>query len=160
MLWPDLVFVLSEFVSDNGPPYNSQEFAEFAKCYNFKHTFSSPFYPISNGEAERAVQTAKRILSTPDPYLALLAYRSTPHSVTGYSPSELCLGRKSRTPLPTLSNNLVPKTVDPHLVKAHDQAMKVKMKHYYDRRHGAKSLTPLNRGDKVRVILPGDKYWG
>ena len=152
--------VCSELVSDNGPPFNSLEFAEFAKCYSFKHTFSSPFYPVSNGEAERAVQTAKRILSTPDPYLALLSYRSTPHSVTGYSPSELCLGRKLRTPLPTLSENLVPKTVDPNLVKAHDKAMKVKMKHYYDRRHGAKSLIPLNKGDMVRVKLPGDKRWG
>ena len=152
--------ICSELVSDNGPPFNSQEFADFAKSYDFTHRFSSPFYPISNGEAERAVQTAKRILATPDPYLALLAYRSSPHSITGFSPSELCLGRKLRTTLPVLSENLVPKTIDPNLVKANDASKKMKTKQYYDNRHGAKLLTPLNKGDTVRVKLPGEKRWG
>ena len=34
----------------------------FAKECGFKHTTSFPEYPRSNGAAERAVQTAKRIL--------------------------------------------------------------------------------------------------
>jgi len=32
-------------VSDNGPQYLSQEFGEFAKKFDFKHTASSPYHP-------------------------------------------------------------------------------------------------------------------
>ena len=48
-----------EFVSDGGPQFSSFTFRNFAKCYGFRHTFSSPRYPQSNGEAERAVRPSK-----------------------------------------------------------------------------------------------------
>ena len=32
-------------VSDNGPQYSSQEFAQFARAYNFSHITSSPYFP-------------------------------------------------------------------------------------------------------------------
>ena len=150
----------SEFVSDNGPPFNSAEFAKFAKEYKFKHTFSSPYFPISNGEAERAVQTAKKILSTDDPYIALLAYRSTTHSSTGFSPAELCMGRKIRTTLPVLSENLLPVVPDLKVVKSNDYDAKLKYKHYYDKRHGVRNLPELADNDVVRIKLPGQKIWG
>ena len=47
--------------SDNGLPYNSQEYSHFAREWGFQIAPSSPRYAQSNGEAERAVQTVKKI---------------------------------------------------------------------------------------------------
>ena len=58
---------------DNGPQYDSAEFAKFVKDWEFKHVTSSPLYAQSNGEAERAVQTAKNLLQMEsDPPKAIL----------------------------------------------------------------------------------------
>ena len=40
--------------SNNSPQYDSAEFANFAKDWEFKHVTSSPLYAQSNGEAGRA----------------------------------------------------------------------------------------------------------
>ena len=56
--------------SDNGPQYPSTDFAE---SYGFQHITSSPYFPQSNGQAERMVQTAKHLLM-PYPHKALLSY--------------------------------------------------------------------------------------
>ena len=50
--------VPDQFISDNGPPYNSEAFREFAREFEFEHITSSPGYPKSNGKSENAVRTA------------------------------------------------------------------------------------------------------
>ena len=87
--------------SDNGPSFDSSEYHHFANEWGFEVRHSSPKYPQSNGEIERAVQTIKRLLKkNKEKEKALLAYRSTPLSC-GYSPAELLMGRKIRTTVPT-----------------------------------------------------------
>ena len=73
-------FGIPEIVrSDNGPQYDSAEFAEFTKQYGFTHQTSSPRFPQSNGFVERMVKTVKKLLwQSDDPCLALLTFRSTP----------------------------------------------------------------------------------
>ena len=63
-----------ELISNNGPQYASSAFKEFSRSYGFLHTTSSPLYPQSNGEAERAVQTIENLLKNE----GLLNYRNTP----------------------------------------------------------------------------------
>lgn len=53
---PDVLF------TDSGPQFESKGFKQFAANWGFEHITSSPRYPQSNGEAERAVQTMKMIL--------------------------------------------------------------------------------------------------
>uniref|UniRef100_A0AAR2JBB0 Gypsy retrotransposon integrase-like protein 1 n=1 Tax=Pygocentrus nattereri TaxID=42514 RepID=A0AAR2JBB0_PYGNA len=129
-----------EVVSDNGPQFSSAEFKELAQQMDFKHLTSSPHHPQGNGHAERAVQTAKRILKQEDPLLALMCHRSTPCTTTGVSPAELLMGRKIRTTLPILEKNLQPKWPNRKAVMQKDAVEKAKQAFYYNRRHGARLL--------------------
>jgi len=96
-------------VSDNGPQFTSLEFAEFLKTsYGILHSKTAPYYPATNGEAEKFVQTLKNYIkiSNPNPseldtaiQSFLLTYRTTPHSITHSTPSELLYGRQIRNTL-------------------------------------------------------------
>ena len=95
--------------SDNGPQYSSQEFAQFASAYEFRHTTSSPRFPQSNSEVERMVKTVKQMLrKSTDPYLALLSYRATLLPWCNLSPAVLSMGRRIRTPIPQADKLLIP----------------------------------------------------
>ena len=103
-------------MSDNGPQYSSEQFAEFANQYGFSHITSSPKYPQYNGAAERAVRTINDIMKwnkiqNGDKYMVMLAYRSTPLE-NGLSPAELLMGRQLRTTVPVIPQQLKPNLVN------------------------------------------------
>ena len=46
--------------SDNGPPFNGEEFAKFARVLGFRHRKVTPLWPRANGEVERFVKTGAK----------------------------------------------------------------------------------------------------
>jgi len=122
-------------------PTVQQWYRDFACEWDFQQTTSSPHNPQGNGHAVgRAVQTAKRIIQQKDPLLALMIYRSSPHSSTGVSPVEHLMGRPIRTTLPTLAKNLQPKWPGRQWVQARDTIEKEKQTYYYNKRHVVRQL--------------------
>ncbi|KAL4007109.1 Rho guanine nucleotide exchange factor 40 [Sarotherodon galilaeus] len=137
--------------SDNGPQFSSDSFKRFAQEWGFSHETSSPHFPQSNGEAERAVRTIKSLLKkSGDPYLALMAYRAT-SLANGYSPTELLMGRRIRTTIPVIPSQLNPSGTDTDKLKAIEQSYRQKQRQNYNRRHRAHDMLQLNPGDKVWV---------
>ena len=135
--------------SDNAKYYMSDEFKLFSMDYGFKHVTSSPGHSSGNGEAERAVQTIKRLISgKEDPCIALLNYRATPLA-NGYSPAELLMSKKLKTKIPISPEQLKPKLVDSAKVQVYEENSKNNQKINFDRRHAAKSLEQLKGGDEV-----------
>ena len=102
-----------QLVTDNAQQFTSVEFRRFTKEWDIEHLTSSPHYPKSNGMAESAVKTAKRILrkakeNDEDAFLAVLAHRNTISQGVGRSPAQRMLDRRTRTLLPTTKALLVP----------------------------------------------------
>ncbi len=97
---------------------------------------SSPLFPQSNGQAERAVKTMKQLLEkSSDPFTALLSYRSTPLSWCGLSPAELSMGRKVCTNVPPTNKYLIPKWSYLAEFKEKNTSFKHKQKENFDNRH-------------------------
>ena len=90
-----------ELSSDGGPPFTSLPFTHFLQDWAVKHRLSSATYPQSNGLAELAVKSAKRIISgntgaqwsldNDCTARAILQYRNTPIQNIGLSPAQLPL---------------------------------------------------------------------
>ena len=143
-------FGISEKIkSDNGPPFNSGEYLQFAKEWGFQVAHSSPKYPQANGKVERAVQTVKRLLKK-DKDKALLAYRSTPLSC-GYSPAELLMGRKIRTMVPVFHSLLTPKWPNLAQLQEQEAQSRARQEKYFNTRHRAMPLQRLSQGTEVRI---------
>ena len=140
--------------SDNGSPFNSHEFAEFASIMGFKHRKITPLNPQANGTAEAFMKPLVKTMKTASASgknfkseltVFLMNYRSTPHPSTNVSPFELMFNRKMKTKLPTFS---VP-TEDAE-VRKRDQNAQLKNKTYGDIKRKAKPCL-LQQGDKVLV---------
>ncbi|XP_028172425.1 uncharacterized protein K02A2.6-like isoform X2 [Ostrinia furnacalis] len=100
-----------QLVSDNGPPFSSDEFNYFLTNNGVEHIFSAPYHPASNGLAENAVKICKKVIKKAVAQRAdvdaalqrfLLIYRTTEHSTTKESPAQILQGRLLRTRLDRL----------------------------------------------------------
>ena len=148
-----------EIACDGGPQFAARCFRDFANEHNIKVTYSSAYFPQANGAAEAGVKIAKNILKQKDPYSALRAYLCTPTVATGYTPSELMIGRQIRIHVPCPSNKLRPKWPRHDMVRAQHEKTKENQAFFFNRRHAAQSLPVLTAGDKVRIKLDSEKRW-
>ena len=122
---------------------------------------SSPRYPQSNGKAENAVKTVKRLFkkcqaSGQSEYLALLDWRNTPTEGIGTSPAQRFLGQRCKTLLPMAGLLLKPQYATEKDTGAL-QTQKQRQQFYYNRQ--AHPLKPITPGETIRMQLPGQTTW-
>ena len=146
--------------TDNGPPFQSTEFANFATYLGFHHQKITPLWPRANGEAERFMRTLSKAIKTANVEglnwkqelcKFLRNYRATPHSTTSISPAESLLGRPLRTKLPGFEHKSV--RYDHHSMIERDSSCKNNMKEYADMRNHA-SESDIKERDVVLVKQP------
>lgn len=146
-----------QLVSDNGTQFTLKTFENFCKCNGITHTTTSPYHPMSNGQAERFVDTFKRAMRKLEGegtmreniHTFLQRYRATPnrYAPNQKSPSELLLGRMLRTELDLLNPNTVTST-----------ERNITQENQFNRKHGAK-LRQFETGDKVHAkVYRGSKF--
>ena len=138
---------------DPGTQFTSTEFKEFSNNWGFLSKPFSATYSQANGRAEKAVQIAKNLLKKAkiegkDFRLALLDYRNTPRDHIVGSPTQRCMGRRTRTRIPISNNALKPRIIHPSIVTNRLGEYTIKNKSNYDKH--AKPLEQINPGDTIR----------
>ncbi|XP_077352448.1 uncharacterized protein LOC144001771 [Festucalex cinctus] len=115
--------VPEELSSDGGPEFMSSLTENFFRLWCIRHRVSSVGFPQSNGRAEVAVKTAKRLLVSNtgptgtldnDRFLrAMLQLRNTPDPDCNLSPAQIIFGRPLRDSLSFI--NRLEKFSSPHI---------------------------------------------
>ena len=143
-----------KIVSDNGPPFQSKEFAKFLSGLGIKHTTSSPGYPRSNGFIEWHIQTVKNMLSKSSntrSFQEVLADLRTTHIGTGLpSPAEILHGRNLTTRAQA--------EIDIKAIRSVLQERQLKMMLDHDSSRRAKKARLLVVGERCHVLGPGNKW--
>lgn len=112
---------------DNGPPFKSRKFREWADSKGITLVFSTPLAPWMNGEAESQMRGIDKILriavAQKEPWQVelnkyLFAYNRRVHPVTGLKPAEMMFKRKVRDLLPTVED---PERNEPVIEEARDK---------------------------------------
>ncbi|KAL1396623.1 hypothetical protein pipiens_020165, partial [Culex pipiens pipiens] len=150
-------------VSDNGPPFNSQAFVDYARQMKIELKKSPAYSPESNGLAEREVQTAKsglkKLMADPKygsckiPELVevfLFSYRNSYCQALGCSPASKIF---SFVPKTDLDSNLKPKQEKVKKRVRFDLRVKEKI---IDKRESVNEKPRVRKNDDYAV---GDLVW-
>ena len=150
------------YKTDNGSPFQSHAFREYAKKWGFKHRRVTPEWPRANGKAESFMKKLGKVLRTSkisgqDKNEALneflRAYSETPHSSTGIPPNHLIFGFSRTSGIPYLG----PETLEQRerwrqTALANDAKAKKRMEAEYNQRMRAREPT-ITLGSKVVIQL-------
>ena len=101
---------LETLISDNGPYYTAEVFANLMREYNVNHITSLLYYPQSNGLAEKYVQLVKNLFyrakdEGKDLFKCLMVYHNTPLLNTWWLLMQILSSRSARSDLP-ISNTV------------------------------------------------------
>ena len=149
-----------ELKTDNGPPFQSYEFAQLADYLGFHHRRITPLWPRANGEAEQFMKPLGKAIKTAhlenlnwkqELYKFLRNYQATQHITTGIPPAQAqaMFGRNTKTKLPEYK----PKPKQELDIHKQDEENKLKMKNYSDSKKNVKD-SELKEGDCVLVKTP------
>ena len=137
--------------SDNGPPFQGDEFRKFAEFMGFKHRKITPFHPRANAECERFMRTLGKVIkiasTDKQPCRFLRTYRATPHSTTGISPATALFGRSIRVRLSEIKQYVV---IEDSAMRTRDREHKENMRQYADGKSYVKEYH-ISVGDEVLV---------
>ena len=143
--------------TDNGPPFNGDEFKRYLHILGIKHDRSTPKWPQANGEVERFNQPLGKVIQAAivegKPWKQeiqrfLMQYGITPHSVTKVPPCELLFNRQVKGKLPVIQRKTV--TNRHREAMANERQGQIHQKEYTDRRRQARE-SEIKVGDHVLV---------
>ncbi|XP_058817752.1 uncharacterized protein K02A2.6-like [Topomyia yanbarensis] len=136
--------------TDNGPPFNGQEFSQYCADRGIKTVYSTPLFPQQNGLIERYMKLINKAMITAasngthymdEHKAAVKAHNCAAHAVTKVAPEVLMNGRKIHRGLPLLMRGKV--NVQDELIDQRDQEAKLEGKKREDTRRGAKECHVL-----------------
>lgn len=143
--------------SDNGPPFNGEDYKQYCTERGINVIFSTPLYPQQNGLAESCMKLINKAMtaaaSSGTNYVeelnaAVQAYNAAAHSITRVPPEEVFMGRRIKRGLPLLRRGKV--TFDDELLDTRDRESKIKSKEREDSKRGARKCR-IKPGDTVVV---------
>ena len=156
-----------ELSSDGGPEFVANETQDFLRRWGVHHRLSSAYHPQSNGRAEIAVKSMKRLLqenvsltgeiSTEGYTRAMLQFRNTPDPINGKSPAQIVFGRPLHDILPVkprtqVFDNESVRTDWTELWKNREVALRTRAeKQLESLSTHTRSLNPLRPGDSCRI---------
>lgn len=146
-------------ISDNNP-FNSYEFAEFAKENSIQLNFTAPHHHQSNGMSENAVKIAKKILEkNKNLNKALLEYRNTPiYSRKNYTPAQIMFSRRCQTDIPINPKQLFSNVVEKEEIIKQIIKHENKIKENYNK--NVSKIETYNENEIVRFKMKlEDKDW-
>ncbi|XP_062557068.1 uncharacterized protein K02A2.6-like [Armigeres subalbatus] len=156
--------------SDNGPPFNGEEYSKYCSERGIQTIFSTPFYPQQNGLVEGFMKVVNKAMSTAlakggnhqkELQAAVHSYNAADHSITKLPPEEVLTGRKIKRGLPLL--NYGKNDHNDLLLDVRDREANLQSKEREDARRGAK-VSKVKPGDTVVIERPsrgkGDSRFG
>ena len=161
--------ITEEISLDGGPNLSSKEIKDWLENWGVTIRPSSAYYPQSNGRAEAAVKTLKRLLQrntgsrgstdTDSIAKALLQHRNTPLRDVGRSPAQLALGRDLRDTIPLPKERYKVDLNWAHHLRERERKMFQKILELSIKSSTNKSLRALMKGSKVLCQNARTRQW-
>ncbi len=129
------IYIPDIITSDNGPPFNGDEYVRYLKALGIQAKFSTPYWPQGNATVERFMQPLGKALKTPPP-------------------SELLFNRTVKGKIPVITKK---KITNRHKeARDNENTRRQRNKEYADHRRNARK-SDIEIGDYVLVRLEKKK---